>query len=155
MNFIKRSILSILALVVFATSSCFAIDIHMCEGQVQSTALFSKAAPCDQMEEMQKEEVRECCKKIRDAEIASSSSKLLFKKKACCYNTVFEYKLDLNQDAQPTAAVLGSIDVIVPVAFEYSSESFDFETVADKPLRGPPEPFITRDFPALYQVYII
>ena len=155
MNFIKRFILSILALVVFATSSCFAIDIHICKGEVQSTAIFSKATPCDQMDEMQKEEVRECCKKIRDARIAESSSKQLIKKKQCCFNHSIEFKLDQNQDAQSSFIVLDSFSEIVLFKEELASSINAFNLIRDELLRGPPDPNTRRSSQSFFQVYII
>ena len=56
MNVVKQIFLLVLALVVFTTSSCFAVDVHMCKGNVKSQAFFRSAVACDQMSEIEKEE---------------------------------------------------------------------------------------------------
>ena len=155
MNFVKRFVLSIMALVVFATSSCFAYDVHMCEDKVESQAFFSKAPACEKMSEMNKEELPECCRKRRDANIARSGAKLFFEKKACCYNHSFEFKSDQNQDAQGAVAVIAPVEAFTPNVFEYSIDFSDFEVEFDQPFRGPPPPDIRRDIHSLYQVFII
>lgn len=155
MNFASRILLSILALVVFATSSCFAFGVHMCEGEVQSQAFFSQAQACEKMADMNKEDLPECCKKIRDEKISNSSSKLLFKKKACCYNHYFEFKSDQNQDGENVSISLTNVVIDLPIQFDSEVLFSSLDNAVIPHFRGPPDPHIRRDIHSLYQVFII
>jgi hypothetical protein len=155
MKVINRFFLVMLAFVVFATSLCFAVDVHICEGKVQSQAFFRSADACEQMAEMEKEELPACCKKIRDEKIAQSSSKSLFKKKACCFNYSFEYKLDQSSAPQNSSVLLFCTDGIMDfdfLKFQIGPELSD--VLLSFPLLKPPS-FLRQDFQSLYQVYLI
>ena len=155
MKVINRFFLVMLAFVVFTTSLCFAVDVHICEGKVQSQAFFRSADACEQMAEMGKEELPACCKKIRDEKIAQSSSKSLFKKKACCFNCSFEYKLDQSSAPQNSSVLLFCTDGIMDfdfLKFQIGPELSD--VLLSFPLLKPPS-FLRQDFQSLYQVYLI
>jgi hypothetical protein len=107
------------------------------------------------MAEMEKEELPACCKKIRDEKIAQSSSKSLFKKKACCFNCSFEYKLDQSSAPQNSSVLLFCTDGIMDfdfLKFQIGPELSD--VLLSFPLLKPPS-FLRQDFQSLYQVYLI
>ena len=64
MKVINRFFLVMLAFVVFATSSCFAVDVHICEGKVQSQVFFGSADACEQMAEMEKKNFHHVAKRF-------------------------------------------------------------------------------------------
>jgi len=155
MNVVKQIFLLVLALVVFTTSSCFAVDVHMCKGNVKSQAFFRSAVACDQMSEIEKEELPACCKKIRDAKIAQSSSKCLFKKKTCCFNCSFEYKSHQNSCVQNFSAVFFDVDGVLAFNGLNSEGTYKFNDVVASFFKGKPPSLLRRNFQSLYQVYLI
>lgn len=158
MNFIQRGIVSFLALLMFTTSACFAVDTHVCGDVVQSRSVFSNAESCEKMAQRAREaneELPECCKKAEDQKIKTSNSKNEFRKKPCCYNRAYSFKNDLNEDGQIVVPFLGSIDIILPEFFKIVEVEIAPVISTNNYHRGPPDPFLKRDIQSLYQVFLI
>lgn len=153
MNLFTRSCLLVLASVVFVTTTCFAVDVHYCENEIQSVAVFQKATPCGNMVKVEPK-MRKCCL-ARKAKLEKElQGKTVFKKKSCCSNKSVGFKTDTEQHSSTidissiSVAILGEFTSLeVPVlAFSLASNCSH---------RAPPDWRIPLDFQILYQVFQI
>lgn len=158
MNIIQRGTISFLALLMFTTSACFAVDTHLCGDVVKSRSFFSKAESCEIMAKKLREENKElpeCCKKYAKAKIKASNSKSNFKKKPCCVNESFSFKKDVNEDGETVAVILSNFEYDLQEFTSIVYEEIDVVTATDFHLNGPPDPDVKRDILALFQVFIV
>jgi hypothetical protein len=158
MNFIQRGIISFLALLMFTTSACFAVDIHRCGDVVKSRSFFSRAESCEMMAKKLREENKElpeCCKKYAKAKIKASNSKRNFTKKPCCVNESFSFKKEVLEDGQPAIPFMSSLVLDLPVFFALVESELLVERVTNPRINAPPDPDLKQDILSLFQVFII
>lgn len=158
MNFFKRAILSFLALLMFTTSSCFAVDIHRCGDEVKSRSFFSQAESCEKMSKRlleANEELPECCKQYAKEKNKSSNSKSDYKKKPCCVNESFSYKHEANKSGDLVLVLAPSLDIDLPEFFAIVKEEFPAEIIVPSIISSPPDPYQIEDIQTLFQVFII
>lgn len=158
MILIKRIILSFLALLMFTTSSCFAVDVHSCKGEVKSRSLFSKAESCEMMTKRllaENQELPECCKQYAKEKIETSNSKSNLKKKPCCINESFSFKKDANKNGDVALVFAPALDLDLPTFFTIVKEELPVEIESSALIHGPPEPYLRKDIQSLFQVFII
>jgi hypothetical protein len=153
-EFCRRGLLLFLAFMLFGTTSCFAVDVHICQGEVQSFSLFGQAQPCENMEVSQEPEMLECCKaKLGLATINKDFTH--FSKTPCCSNTSVGSKTIQNIEDQTSQVENEYFSLVI-----FPSEMLTSEFVSSVQNRRlgeyfPPPPDIERNFQALYQVLII
>ena len=131
--------MSLLALMMFTTSACFAIDTHYCGDEAQSWSLFSKAEPCDQMAKRLTEENKElppCCQNLEDSQEVNNSANH-FSQKPCCYNKSLSFKSDASENGPSVDVVVSAIQIDIPQFFNYSKE-IQFIPLVPNVLRAPP-----------------
>ena len=158
MNLIQRGTISFLALLMFTTSACFAVDVHRCGDEVKSRSVFSRAQSCEKMAKELKaanKELPECCKQYEKTKIKVSNSEKQLKKKPCCVNESFSYKNDVNEDGQIVVPVFSNLEYDLPEFVTIVNENLEVATVTDFRINGPPEPDLKRDILTLFQVFII
>ena len=100
------------------------------------------------------EDLPECCRKIRDAQIKKLNAKASISKKQCCHNDSYSYKSDLNKNSQSAQAV------IIPVVklsqfYAYNFTSLTFNKEDKNQFIEPPDPDVRLDFQSFNQVFII
>ena len=158
MNFIQRGIISFLALLMFTTSACFAVDTHRCGDVVKSRSFFSRADSCEKMAKELRaanKELPECCKKYAKEKIKASNSKRNFSKKPCCVNESFSFKNDVLEDGQPAVPFLSNLVLDLPEFFTLIEEELFVARVASPRINAPPDPDLKQDLHSLFQVFII
>ena len=158
MMLFKRIVVCFLALLMFGTSACLAIDTHYCGDEAQSWSLFSKAESCEMMAKRLKEENQElplCCQGLEDKVKNDSKSKTELSKKPCCYNESLFFKKDVNDDGQSPVFFINNVDYDFPETIEIIESK---TTIKYRPFLGlhtPPDPHLDRDIHILHQVFII
>ena len=158
MNFFKRALLSFLALLMFTTSSCFAVDIHRCGDEVKSRSFFSKAESCEQMTKRlleADEELPECCKQYALQKKKTSNSKSDYKKKPCCVNESFSYKHEANKSGDVVLVLAPTLDLDLPEFFTIVKEELPVGIIVPSVISSPPDPYQIKDIHTLFQVFII
>lgn len=158
--------MSLLALLMFTTSACFALDTHYCGGEAQSWSLFSKAKACDQMAKRLKTENKElppCCQKLEIfKEVNSHLDKLSvnnsttdFSQMPCCYNKSLSFKNDVSENGQPVDFVVSAIDIDIPPFFNYVKEDKSIPLVLNKLYSPPPQSRYAGNIYLIHQAFII
>ena len=153
-KYIRRGILSFLAVLIFATSTCFAIDVHTCKGEVKSISFFGKAEACKNMNQVDVSSLPECCKAMLQKKI---SDDLNLSEKPCCINTSFDFKSLREQENNADISFYSEVDNFKGHFFSEKSTGIHHLRVPVKDVyRIPPPPDLSQnDFRSLYQVFII
>lgn len=144
-----------MALMVLVSSTCFGADVHYCEDDIKSFALFDVADPCSNMKEVKPEKLSKCCMARKKKEEQALTGKPVFKKKKCCHNEQVAFKADQQLDHSPvffapiSVAAL-DVPVIAPV-FVFGIE----RKVESASLKAPPISRYGDNFQAFYQVFRI
>ncbi len=138
MNLIRPIASAFLASLVFFTSIGVTINLHLCAGQVQSVALFSKAQTC------------------KESKTACEGTEHHAKRNGCCEEESILLKgADTNAEVQTVIELIPSfnlIAVILPVL--YSIAKIDSSTsVPQYALYKPP--LIERDITVLVHSFLI
>ncbi len=153
MNFLTRSTILFVATVVFVTTTCFAADVHYCENEIQSVALFHKAEPCGKMEK-KVERMSKCCLARKFKLEKELQGKTIFKKQKCCSNKSVGFKADSEQHSTTEITTAPVVDLVADFNFEVVHKTLDLAT-HQVSHRGPPDHFIPFDFQVFYQVFRI
>jgi len=136
--------------IVFFANITFAhsVDFHICQGELQSIALFGQKATCGNMVEVQVTTQRSCCD-------VKQTSELSFRQKSCCDNV---------QITQDQVFANASIDIehadfpILDLSTDFFPVSFQLTTL-DSEIQNveiPPPPNIRdQHSPENLQVFII
>jgi len=153
MNLFTRSCLLLLASVVFATTTCFAVNVHYCDDEIQSVAVFQKATPCGNMEKAAPK-MRKCCL-ARKAKLEKElKGKTVVKKKKCCSNKSVGFKADTEHHTS-TFDVNVTTLAIVDVFASPEVPTLVFNVASDRTHRAPPDRQSPLEFQVLYQVFQI
>jgi hypothetical protein len=155
MHFLQRFILSFLAVLMFTTTTCFAVDVHFCKDEVQSIALFAKAKPCENMQPENDDDLPDCCKKKLEERKREMRDIAHFSKKPCCHNETVAQKSDVNQEVVSGFMVLSQLDQFTLSNFKYEFVIFDICQESNVLFRGPPDPDVIPDITIEQQVLII
>ncbi len=80
-SYSKQTMIGLLALLFFSNVTfAYSIDFHICQGELQSIALFGQKASCSKMQEAKMSATRSCC------DVKNNHAGLIFKQKSCCDN---------------------------------------------------------------------
>lgn len=146
----KNALIGVLVSVLFSNVTfAHAIDFHLCQGEVQSVALFGKKASCGAMMKAQKDAVRSCC------DVKTERDGLVIKEKSCCDNVqVVQDNLLDKQGIDLLAVNHFAVDVIL------NSDFLDFmiehKTAIVSKVEIPPPPIlIYRHTQEQLQVFLI
>lgn len=85
-----------MALLMFATSMSFAIDMHYCGGELKNFSLFGKAKVCHEIEDADKP-MKNC---PHHKKMMEDKQEVLAKKKNCCENKTLHFQADEDLDVQ-------------------------------------------------------
>jgi hypothetical protein len=158
LKILQRFIVSLLALLMFTTSACFAIDTHYCGDEAQSWSLFSKAEACDQMAKRLKSENKElppCCQKLELSKEIKSNSSTHFSQKPCCYNKSLSFKNDASENGQSVDIVVSAIEIDILQFFNHTKEVQFIPLVPNKLHVPPSETRKTGNIYLIHQAFII
>lgn len=143
-----------MALLMFVTSTGFAIDLHFCKNDLKTISLFGHAEACHHKQQvmpchkMESQMLSESCHK-------STTSKEINHADGCCQNKTLEIEKSTNDIA--IAKVVTTQDVqwnavvafVVSYVFNYPIETAETQFALYKP------PLPDRDVQVLYQTFLI
>lgn len=133
-----------LAFLMLTTSVGFAVDMHFCQGQVQSFNFFGKAATCQEIGEVV---AMKDCTHPKEASV---------QQKDCCSNKTFLFQSDQNQQVQ-TADYVVSQQVqqfVIAYLTVFFINDFSIENEAI-PFNLYEPPNIAKDIPVLIQSFLL
>ncbi len=147
-----RIIALTMAFVMFATTVNLAIDMHYCQGQLQSVSFFGKAETChDRMAT----KMKNCPNHQKMMEEASSKEGCSMSKKGCCESKSFHIQSDLEQLNSSSEFVVSQelqqfITAFVAVFFQN-----DFIEKSSHNFQHYHPPIVLKDIPVLNQSFLL
>lgn len=155
MQFLSKGILSLLAVLIFSTSTMVAMDIHICKGEVESVAFFGQKAECEKMDEEVEVDLPECCKKLLEQQEKENAGRTVIEKKPCCSSESASFQKDLSQDQSPVQKVQVHAPVIAAITSPFEVNLKWVFEIQPEEVSLPPPPLISVNKHARLQVFII
>lgn len=82
LTYFHRFFASVMAMLLFGTSTCFSMDVHICKGEVESVAFLGLSAKCEKENKAVSVDMPMCCK----AKLEQQKKEPHFSQKPCCSN---------------------------------------------------------------------
>lgn len=160
MNFFRtyRFLALFMSFLVFTTSTGWSLDVHYCEGKVQSVSLFGTAKPCHEKDNSSCSLNEQKCSLVKKkccSAKKSSDFEPTLESKDCCQNELISLSQvkdiqqissswDLNINIWFAAAYVHSF--VYPI-LEFKSSIFPHQNYTP--------PWLTRDIPVLVQSFLL
>lgn len=147
-----RSFSVLLALTFFIQTIGFSMDVHYCQGEIQSYSLFGKAEACDMMKsQSRKTKVKSCCK--RKMQSSSEDHKTSIHKH-CCYNQMIHLELDDDINLNSSVCVLDNSN-LTTISSVANAPEIILTPTRYRLVKNTGPPRYKRNIRVLYQVFRI
>jgi hypothetical protein len=151
LNKIDRLTALVMALLMFVTSTGFAIDMHYCNGELKSFSLFGKAKSCH---ELQKDKKIDC---PHHKALAAKAAKQELNKKDCCSNKTVFVQVEQDQQVQGVEMVVSKQLKQFVIAYVHVILLHNFnnhkEVIPAFAFYDPPN--LRTDIPILHQSFLL
>ena len=140
-------------------STCFGADVHYCDGEVQTFAVYDVAKPC-KMHEKQSFQTDDknlppCCLARKKAEEKALEGQLVIKKGKCCYNQQVSFKSDGERQQSNIDLQKVHLEKSYHLTGDSIASNWNNVTVTNPPFRGPPDVVLRHNYQIFFQVFRI
>jgi hypothetical protein len=141
---------------IVVSTTCFGADIHFCQGEVQSYAIFDTAKPCEMAQKKAVEaKPSSCCMARKVQEKQPKKGFPTLKNGKCCYNDQVAFKSDGDQGGQSSISGVQQHEKEVAAHITILPRINRVPPSKTELFRGPPEHSTHPNFQVLYQVFRI
>lgn len=156
MQFWHKSLVLFWTATLLVSTTCFGADVHFCEGEVQSFALFDTAKPCNMhTKKAVKKEVPTCCMARKTQPKQLKKGFPIVENGKCCYNDQVAFKTDGEQGGQSLVSGVQQHVKLATFSVRILPRIHIVTPNKTKLFRGPPEHPTPSNFQVLYQVFRI